>query len=293
MFGLRNTIIDYCANIGKDPMLVQGAGGNVSWKEGNILWVKASGTWLVDSKSKDIFLPVDLSLLEKAFKIDDFSVTPVVMCESLLKPSIETLLHALMPHKVVVHIHAIELLTYLVRDNPALEIEKKLKISTAWEVINYQKPGEELAKIVAHKISENPDIQVLLLKNHGVVIGGADIAEISKILTQLREALSAKIIINKISKEFPKPIVINNEQQYIPIPILEVHDFGKSTKLYSRIKTNWALYPDHIVFLGAKPNCYDSVDKLLLDLKGNQQLPELIFVKDMGVFSTTNLVLQN
>ena len=40
-----------------NPLLVQGAGGNVSWKEEDTLWVKASGTWLSDASAEDIFLP--------------------------------------------------------------------------------------------------------------------------------------------------------------------------------------------------------------------------------------------
>ena len=50
----------FCARVGKDSMLVQGAGGNVSWKEGRVLWVKASGTCLADAKDKNIFVPIQL-----------------------------------------------------------------------------------------------------------------------------------------------------------------------------------------------------------------------------------------
>jgi rhamnose utilization protein RhaD (predicted bifunctional aldolase and dehydrogenase) len=48
---LQASVINYCSTIGRDPLLVQGAGGNVSWKEGNTLWIKASGTWLADAGS--------------------------------------------------------------------------------------------------------------------------------------------------------------------------------------------------------------------------------------------------
>ena len=46
-----------CTMFGANPLLVQGAGGNVSWKEEDTLWVKASGTWLSDASAEDIFLP--------------------------------------------------------------------------------------------------------------------------------------------------------------------------------------------------------------------------------------------
>jgi rhamnose utilization protein RhaD (predicted bifunctional aldolase and dehydrogenase) len=50
----RASISAYCAEIGRDPLLVQGAGGNVSWKANDTLWIKASGTWLADAMVKDM-----------------------------------------------------------------------------------------------------------------------------------------------------------------------------------------------------------------------------------------------
>ena len=37
---VRNDVIHFCQSLGRDPLLVQGAGGNVSWKDGEVLWVK-------------------------------------------------------------------------------------------------------------------------------------------------------------------------------------------------------------------------------------------------------------
>ena len=48
------------ARVGRDMSLVQGAGGNTSVKEGDILWVKASGAWVSEADKRDIFVPVDL-----------------------------------------------------------------------------------------------------------------------------------------------------------------------------------------------------------------------------------------
>ena len=45
-------VTDYCAHIGADPLLVQGAGGNVSWKEDGTLWIKASGKWLAGAPAR-------------------------------------------------------------------------------------------------------------------------------------------------------------------------------------------------------------------------------------------------
>src|SRR3546814_11414206 len=52
--------------VGRDVTLVQGAGGNSSVKLGDVLWVKASGTWLADAATKPLFVPVDLAVARRA-----------------------------------------------------------------------------------------------------------------------------------------------------------------------------------------------------------------------------------
>src|SRR5690348_5482698 len=122
---MRTVIERFCARIGRDPLLVQGAGGNVSWKDGDTLWVKASGTWLAEATQKDIFVPVDLRQLRTATARGDFSVVPVPIRATILRPSIETLLHSLMSHRIVVHLHAVDVLAHLVRASfPASILER-------------------------------------------------------------------------------------------------------------------------------------------------------------------------
>ena len=51
------------ASIGRDPHLTQAAGGNTSLKAGDTLWIKASGTWLMDALADDIMVPVAIAPL--------------------------------------------------------------------------------------------------------------------------------------------------------------------------------------------------------------------------------------
>ena len=44
---------------------MQGAGGNISWKDDKELWVKASGKWIADAKKEEIFVKVDLKDLQE------------------------------------------------------------------------------------------------------------------------------------------------------------------------------------------------------------------------------------
>ena len=59
---------DMSARFGQDVLHIQGAGGNVSIKADDVMWIKASGTMLCDAAIKDIFVPVDLPGMQSAIK---------------------------------------------------------------------------------------------------------------------------------------------------------------------------------------------------------------------------------
>ena len=57
---------DISFKLGSNSHLVQAAGGNTSIKSDGRMLIKASGTWLINSLDKDIFVEVDLnSITEK------------------------------------------------------------------------------------------------------------------------------------------------------------------------------------------------------------------------------------
>ena len=124
------------ARVGADPLLVQAAGGNTSLKDEGIMWIKASGTWLKDAGDRDIFVPLAhaaiLAGLEKndpacencvAFVRTDLNATG-------LRPSIETTVHALMPQRVVVHVHCVNTIAWAIRADGEARLAEKLRIST-------------------------------------------------------------------------------------------------------------------------------------------------------------------
>ena len=281
---LKASVSEYCSTIGADPLLVQGAGGNVSWKDGNTLWVKASGTWLADAAEKDIFVAVDLPHLSDAIGNGDFSVTPRLCGESLLRPSIETLLHALMPHRVVVHLHAIEILAHLVRDDCHTDFQKLLDASIHWTMVDYHKPGLALAAAVSAGLAQDSAVDVIFLKNHGVVIGGDDVAEVSRILGMLTTALSSTPA--SICSESPLifPTVLEQSDEYAPIHDADVHQLALNTDLFNRLGSDWALYPDHVVFLGPQAYTYRSLEAFGEENQSVCTLPELVFISGEGVF---------
>lgn len=281
---LKASIITYCATIGANPLLVQGAGGNVSWKDDDTLWIKASGTWLAQAAEKDIFVPVDLPQLRSAIDNGQFDVVPIVTGTSSLRPSIETLLHALMPHRIVVHLHAIEVLARLVRVNWRDDISALLGDTFNWASVPYKKPGAELARAVGAALASNPRAQVIFLESHGVVIGGSTIDDIAAIIDTLTRILRSETANDTIMNAVPATLSLG-EELYLAMEDAELHRLATDQRLFGYLSKAWVLYPDHVVFLGAKAHIYPDLATLREKCVSGAKLPELIFIKDLGVFA--------
>ena len=82
----------------------------------------------------------------------------------------------------------------------------------------------------------------------------------------------------------PRNGIVNifNLDGFEPIDISEIHSLALNEVLFTRVKNDWALYPDHVVYLGSKSRCFDSI----LDFKKNINNTEceLIFIKNIGVY---------
>lgn len=282
----HNSISQFCAELGQDRLLVQGAGGNVSWKDGDTLWIKGSGTWLANAKVANIFVPVDLKRLTSSLSQGDFSATPELIATSILRPSIETILHALMPQKLVIHLHAINPLTFLVLQDAKNEIEK-ISGALPWKsaFIEYYKPGAELALAICNVMKVQNGIRVLFLKNHGIVIGGDSILEVRSILESVLKAcpiIHAPELV-KVTPTFPK-VPVEAVEIYRAIEDIDVQQLAQNSVLFNHLHSDWVLYPDHVVFLGPKAFSYKSWEDFFSQHNGDQIFPELIFIKNDGVF---------
>lgn len=290
-FAIKNiekSVKIFCSLIGANSLLVQGAGGNVSWKDGDTLWIKASGTWLAEAESKEIFVPVNLPILKTALINQDFSVEPEVTGDSDLRPSIETLLHALMPQKVVVHLHAVEILAHLVQVNAKENIKSLVGDAVKWIYVDYFKPGADLARSVSMQLSTKSDADVVFMGNHGVVIGGNDVDEITSTLSTLISRLQTKF-----SQSYKATSTTTYESEflarnYVPCEDKEVSQIANKEELMSRLRQEWALYPDHVVFLGAEPAILEINFKLSELDKIAGEAPPFIFASGNSVYQNVN-----
>src|SRR5258708_2811302 len=98
---------DLSARVGGDPLLVQASNGNTSIKLGGILWIKASGKWLAHAMQEEMLVPLDLAEVQESVRKGTNLAAHYARNDDLY-PSIETAMHAVLRHRVVLHVHSIK-----------------------------------------------------------------------------------------------------------------------------------------------------------------------------------------
>jgi rhamnose utilization protein RhaD (predicted bifunctional aldolase and dehydrogenase)/NAD(P)-dependent dehydrogenase (short-subunit alcohol dehydrogenase family) len=171
--------------IGADPALVLHGGGNTSVKsrtfnkvneEVEVLYVKGSG-WDLDTLEPQGLPGVLLDHLQKLRNLDRLSDEEMVneqrthlLDASSPNPSVETLLHAFLPHKFIDHSHADASL--ILANQPDAEALCQEIYGDRIGVVSYIMPGFALAKASAEVYEKNPNVEGLMLINHGLFTFG-------------------------------------------------------------------------------------------------------------------------
>lgn len=240
------------ARVGADPALVQAAGGNTSIKTDGVLWIKASGTWLMNAERDDIFVPVALPpLLEAVAALDPVAEKAEAFTiqehnPGGLRPSIETTVHALMPQRVVVHVHCVETIALAVRTDAVAVVGERLK-GMNWAFVPYCRPGLPLAREIALARREETDI--LILGNHGLVVAAETVEEAEALLARVCDLL-AQPMRPAPPADIDGLLDRAGGADYRLPAFPETH--AVATDLAScRIAAGGTLYPDHAIFLGA------------------------------------------
>ncbi|WP_244730454.1 class II aldolase [Mesorhizobium sp. 113-3-3] len=239
------------ASIGADPLLVQGAGGNTSIKQAGVLWIKASGTWLKNARDDEIMVPVALAPLLDAVAHRSPAAetagqfTLADLNPRQLRPSIETTVHALLPQKIVVHVHCVETISIAVQANAEALLEERLR-GLDWAFVPYRRPGLPLAQAIAERL--RPATNVLVLGNHGLVVAADTVGEAALLLQRVTGLLA------RPPRPAPEPdldalLRLAAGSDYRLPASAAAH--AVATDLAScRIAASGSLYPDHVIFLG-------------------------------------------
>ena len=176
--------------IGADPSLVVWGGGNTSIKvtekdflgrDVEVMRIKGSGS---DLKSMERYqfprlkLEEVLPVFEREQMSDEDMVEYLDRCvldPNSPRPSIETLLHAFLPFHSVAHSHA-DAVVGLTNNRDADDILKKVYGDNIG-IVEYHRPGFQLSKLVGLTVKEAPNLDGVVLVNHGLFTWGNDAKE--------------------------------------------------------------------------------------------------------------------
>ncbi len=215
--------------LGGDPRLVIHGGGNTSVKtrmaditgrELDVLCVKGSG-WDMGDIEPPGLPAVKLDPLRELVELPALSDEDMVNVQriNLLdstspNPSVETLLHAFLPHKFVDHTHANAVLA--LTDQPdGAEICRELYGDRA-ALVPYIMPGFALAKKARAVQASHPDCEGLILLKHGVFSFGETAEEaytrMVRLVTmaeqRLRSSARKPMVAARLPKKLMKPAEI-------------------------------------------------------------------------------------
>src|SRR5580698_4139763 len=171
--------------LGSDPKMVLHGGGNTSVKttikdqlgeDVEVICIKGSG-WDMGSIEPAGLPAVRLEPLRKLRTLAKLSDEDMVNFQriNLLdsgspNPSVETLLHAFLPHKFIDHTHSTAVLA--LTDQPDGEAMAREVYGDKVAYVPYTIPGFALAKSVADVFDKNPKVEGLVLLQHGIFTVG-------------------------------------------------------------------------------------------------------------------------
>lgn len=298
---------------GSDEELVLAGGGNTSAKDGDVMYIKGSGTKLATitadgfvkmsrEKLSEIFTKVypDDDKTREAMSLKDLSDARLPGEEG--RPSVETTLHSLFEFRFVLHLHP-ALVNGLCCGKDGQQIAAELfSDDVLW--VEPCKPGYILAKIchdlmAEYKNKKGKPADILLLANHGVFVADDTVEGLGEKLGRVLGAISSRVerepdfttgaflpdksqaAFDIIEKTFPEDYIITFE------PSAEALMRADSETAAAPLLMPFT--PDHIVYCKAHPVYTEEVDRipaLVEEYKAEHgYLPKIIIVKDCGFYA--------
>lgn len=278
-------LIAYSRVLGSKPQMIQAAGGNTSVKSDGVMWIKASGCWLSDVEDKGSFLSMDLSRILVALanpEATDADMRTCVCSESVaVRPSIEVPMHAVIPHRFVVHSHCVDVIAILIQRDAEQRLKRCLE-GLDWAFIPYVKPGIPLSRMVSK--AAQAGARIFFLANHGLIVAGNTLEEIDSI---------TRIVLRRLAKNTAATMPVPRARQFAlkgsgfswakdPLSHQIAHD-----ETWINILSKGSFTPDILVFLGPVLPVLEPKDSVLEDLArlAKSQLPFncAVIIRGVGV----------
>lgn len=255
--------------LGQDPLLVQASTGNTSVKIGDSLWIKASGKWFIHADADDFLVSVNLSRARQCLR-QNIVIPETEASSSGRCASVETAMHAVLPQKVVIHVHSINVIAWAVRqDGPAI-LNRYLQ-GLDWKWIPYTPSGVSLAKAIERAVSLCPNTNVFVLANHGLVV----CEDSCRSAEQLLEEVETRLAISPRPVPQPGAAVLAraaSEPNWCLPQDSDVHALA-ADQVSRRILSDGVLYPCQAMFLPDLVPC----------LSHEHRVPAVLLIDGQGV----------
>lgn len=299
---------------GSDVELVLAGGGNTSAKDGDVMYIKGSGTRLA-TITADGFVKMDrkklAAIFTKEYPSDD-KTREAMSLKDLndaklpgqddKRPSVETTLHSLFAYTFVLHLHPSNVNALTCSKNGKEKAKELFGESVLW--VDACRPGYILAKncydiLSDYKKKTGEDADMLLLENHGIFIAANDVSLLGEKLNSVLRKINSEIketpdfstgdydgekssrAFNIISDKFGDDAVITYE------PSKAALEFSADEKSANVLMKSFT--PDHIVYCKAKPIYVENENEIPAAVDAykdkNGYLPKIIMVKECGFYA--------
>lgn len=320
-------IVELSRYYGSRSEYVIAGGGNTSFKDEGTLYIKASGTALADIGPEG-FVRMDRKKLaaiwEKTYPAAPDEREAAVLADMMAareageekkRPSVETLLHDMLPFRFVVHLHP-ALVNGLTCSQGGPEAAAELFPSdTLW--IPSSNPGFVLSRLAkdaldAHYGRTGRSAPVILLQNHGVFVGADSAEGIREHYRRIMDILGKRVTrqpdlgdprtVYENSREIGDLLAETAKETEAGMKSAEFL-FLRNREISSLVRDRSSFYPlsrpftpDHIVYAGSDPLFIETggagADKQRERIRGAWKEhrerfgknPRIIGVQNLGVF---------
>lgn len=274
------------ACLGSNPLLTQASAGNISVKTNGSLWIKASGKWLIHAATDNFLIEVELERARTCVRENTAIPETKSTTAKSVSASVETAMHAVLPQRVVVHIHSVNTIAWAVR----LDAPEQLAVRLAglrWQWIPYVPSGNSLANAISDQLSRKPQADVLLLGNHGLVICGDSCSSAEQLLAEVERRLAIEprpapvLDLDDLAEKFRGP------DWFIP-QSTEIH-YLATDKASRQILSGGVLYPCQAIFF---PGAFSAISSDTCEAVANSPEQHMFrLVNNQGVVCNRKITL--
>jgi len=311
-------LIDVSNRYGRQSDYVIAGGGNTSYKNAQVLAVKGSGQALANIKDSG-FVRMDRAALaavwtktfpaatdEREKQVLECLMAARLVGEEHKRPSVETLLHDLLPFAYVVHTHPTLVNALTCGQEGKAAFDRLFATEAVW--IPLVDPGYILANVVkqaleAFQTKHGQVPKIIFMQNHGIVVAGDTPADIDATYESILGKLSAQV--TERASLVPLPVDATTEAEFLKalVPAAKkalgsqelwlvrvagktVLDFAATERGFAPLSS--AFTPDHIVYMGVSPVRVDvaaDLERAFDEYRAQYgKPPQVVLAKGLGAF---------